>query len=99
MLEREERRLEVYGTDGAIVLDLTPTVVMVGATNETIDHELTPETHAGALDAEIGHFCACIRDGVASNVITLAEAARGIQIAEAMIASANQGGIPVDLET
>ena len=92
-------RLEVYGTDGAIVVDLKPTVAMFGATNETIDHELTPETHAGALDAEIGHFCACIRHGVASSVITLAEAASGIQIAEAIMASASQGGVPVELDT
>ena len=78
-------RLEVYGTDGAIALEFN-------------DDELTPETQAGALDAEIEHFCACIRGDVASSVITLAEAACGIRIAEAIIASARQGGVPVDLE-
>jgi predicted dehydrogenase len=78
-------RLEVYGTEGAVALEFN-------------DHELTPETHAGALDAEIGHFCTCIREGVASSVITLAEAACGIQIAEAMMASASQRGVPIDLD-
>ncbi len=91
-------RLEIYGEDGAIVLDAKPTVVLLGASTETIDHELAPETHPGALDAQIAHFCACIRAGVPSEVVSLADAARGIRIAEAIIASAAGEGRPVRLE-
>jgi predicted dehydrogenase len=72
-------RLEVYGSDGAEVLDLTP------------------DAHAAALDAEIAHFCSCIRRGAASDVVTLTEAAHGIRIAEAIISSAAAGGIQVDV--
>jgi predicted dehydrogenase len=90
-------RLEAYGTEGVIVLDLKPTVRSLGSTVEAVDHELTPETHRGALDAEIEHFCACVRDRVASSVVTLAEAAHGVRIAEAAVASASRGGAAVHL--
>ena len=59
--------------------------------------ELTPDAHAGALDAEVAHFCSCIRRGAPSDVVTLTEAAHGIRIAEAIISSAAAGGIQVDV--
>jgi predicted dehydrogenase len=59
--------------------------------------ELTPDAHVEALDAEVAHFCSCIRRGAPSDVITLAEAAHGIRIAEAIISSASAGGIQVDV--
>ena len=90
-------RLEVYGTQGAITLDLKPTVAVLGMTVENVDHELTPDTHLGALDAEIAHFCACIREGTEPTVVTLSEAANGVQIAEAIVASDNAGGEVIDL--
>jgi predicted dehydrogenase len=74
-------RLEVHGSDGAEVL------------------ELTADTHAGALDAEVAHFCSCIRRGATSDVITLTDAAHGIRIAEAIISSAAAGGIQVDVSS
>jgi predicted dehydrogenase len=74
-------RLEVHGSDGAEVL------------------ELTSDTHVGALDAEVAHFCSCIRSGAPSDVITLTEAAHGIRIAEAIISSAAAGGIQVDVSS
>ena len=92
-------RLEVYGTEGAVVLDLKPTVVMTGTSSETVDHELTPDAHPGALDAEIGHFCARIRDRTVPTVVSLPEAAYGVRIAEAIIASASRDGAPIRLDT
>jgi len=74
-------RLEVHGSDGAELL------------------ELTADTHAGALDAEVAHFCSCIRRGATSDLITLTEAAHGIRIAEAIISSAAAGGIQVDVSS
>ncbi len=72
-------RVEVYGSDGAEVV------------------ELTPDSYDAALDAEIAHFCTCIRKAEASRVVTLAEAAHGIRVAEAVIVSADHGGSPVDV--
>ena len=51
-----------------------------------------------AIDAEIAHFCACLR-GTAEPSVTLAEAAHGVRIAEAIIASAAAGGTPVDVSS
>ena len=62
-----------------------------------MDHEMTPDTHPGALDAEIDHFCAAIREGTVPTVVTLSEAAHGIQIAEAIVASDHAGGEVIDL--
>jgi predicted dehydrogenase len=90
-------RLEVYGVEGAAVLDLRPTVALLGSTAEGIDHELTPAAHPGAIDAEIAYFCRCIRDGVAPSVVTFAEAAHGVRIAEAIIESAGAGGVAIDV--
>ena len=42
------------------VLDAKPTVVVLGASTKTIDHELAPETHPGALNAQIANLCACL---------------------------------------
>ena len=73
-------RLEVYGTQGVASLDLT------GADDAT----------DAAVDAEIAHFCACLRTGAEPSV-TLADAAHGVHIAEAIIASAAAGGTPIDV--
>lgn len=90
-------RLELYGTHGAAVLDLAPTVRILSSPIEAVDHELTPDAHRGAIDAEISHFCACIRNRAASDIVTLADAAHGVHIAEALIASAGARGRPVDV--
>lgn len=92
-------RLEVYGTEGAVALDLQPTVTVLAATVEAVDHELTPDAHPGAIDQEVAHFCACLRAGTASDIVTLAEAAHGVRIAEAIKASAASCGRPVDVST
>jgi predicted dehydrogenase len=73
-------RLEVYGTQGTAALDLRD------AGDSTVD----------AIDAEVAHFCACIRTGAEPSV-TLADAAHGVLIAEAIIESAAARGTPVDV--
>ncbi len=73
-------RLDVYGTLGVAGLDLT------GAGDATSD----------AIDAEIAHFCDCLRTGAEPSV-TLEDAAHGVLIAEAIIASAAAGGTPVEV--
>ena len=87
----------VYGTDGAVALDLRATVTALGARVEAVDHELTPDSNEGAIDREVAHFCACIRSGEPSRLITLAEAAHGIRIAEAMMASADASGSLIEV--
>ena len=73
-------RLDVYGTLGVAGLDLT------GAGDATTD----------AIDAEIAHFCDCLRTGAEPSV-SLADAAHGVLIAEAIIASAAAGGTPIEV--
>ncbi len=70
---------------------------MFGSTIEYVDHELTPDAHAGALDRELAYFCSCIRDAIPPAAITLSEAAHGIRLAEAIIESAEAGGRPMEL--
>lgn len=90
-------RLEVYGTDGAIVLELRSSVTLLGASVEAVDHELTPTAHPGAIDAELQYFCECIRNGSSPTIVTLAEAVHGVRIAEAIMASIDEGGALVDI--
>jgi predicted dehydrogenase len=90
-------RIEVYGTAGAAVLELEPTVTVLGHRVEAVDHELTPDSVPGGIDAEVAHFCDCVRAGRASDVVTLAEAEHGIRVAEAIVASAGAGGAPIDV--
>ncbi len=90
-------RLEVYGTAGVAKLELRPTVAIFAGHSVWVDHELTPEAHPGALDAEIECFCARIRSREAPLVVTLREARDGIEIAEAIMRSIDQGGVPVEL--
>jgi predicted dehydrogenase len=90
-------RLEVYGTAGVAKLALRPAVAVFTDRSLWVDHELTPDAHAGALDAEIASFCGRIRAPTLPPVVTLEEARHGIQIAEAIITSAGRGGDVVEL--
>jgi predicted dehydrogenase len=85
-------RLEVYGNEGMAALNLAPTVTVFGDCAGPVDHELTPEAQPGAIDAEIAHFCACVRAGRQSDVVTLSDAAHGIRLAEAVMESASRDG-------
>ncbi len=90
-------RLEVYGSAGAAKLVLRPAVGMHTDRTRWLDHELTPDAHGGALDAEIAGFCDRIREPSSPPVVTLEDARHGIEIAEAIIASAANGGAVVEL--
>jgi predicted dehydrogenase len=90
-------RLEVYGSRGVAKLALEPTVAVFASRSEWVDHELTPTANAGALDAEIDSFCARIRERTLPPTVTLEDARHGIEIAEAIMASAAGGGVAVDL--
>lgn len=74
-------RLGVFGSAGAIAVDLTGDYV------------------GPALDAEIAHFCGCLRACRDPEVITLREATHGIEIAEAIMQSAAAGGVTIKLES
>jgi predicted dehydrogenase len=90
-------RLEVYGTAGVAKLALHPSVAIFTERSLWVDHELTPDAHPGALDAEIDSFCRRIHAPALPPVVTLEEARHGIEIAEAIIASAAGGGAVVEL--
>lgn len=99
-------RFEVHGDGGAATLELAPAVTVLAAGGggehggeriEHVDHELTPETLAGAIDAEVAHFCACARERRESPVVTLADAAHGVAVAEAVVASAQAAGAWTDV--
>jgi predicted dehydrogenase len=85
-------RLEVYGSEGMVALNLAPTVTVFADGAGPVDHELTPDAQPGALDAEVAHFCACVTRGTKSDVVTLADAARGVRLAEAVMESAKRTG-------
>lgn len=90
-------RLEIYGTSGVAKLALRPTVAVFSDQTAWVDHELTPDAHPGALDAEIASFCHRIRTPGAPPIVTLDAARHGIEVAEAIITSAGRGGATVDL--
>jgi predicted dehydrogenase len=85
-------RFEVYGAAGLGVVEVGRGQVelSLGSPHEVTDR--APAEAAPGLAAEIEHFCACLREDRPSDVVTLAEAVHVVAIAEAMIASAAQGG-------
>ena len=90
-------RLEVYGSAGVAKLALESSVAVYTDRAQWLDHELTPDSHPGALDCEIDSFCERIRLPTVPPVVTLEEARHGIEIAEAIITSAASGGSAVEL--
>jgi predicted dehydrogenase len=91
-------RLEVYGTAGVAAVDTTDRLLSVdSAPPSRPDWLLEPTDGGGAFGAEIAHFCACLRRGEPSGVISGAEALAGIRVADAMMRSAAAGGAIIDL--
>jgi predicted dehydrogenase len=87
-------RLEVYGTDGVAALDMVEPMVRFGTDPPSaVDWVLEPEDGGGAFGAEIAHFCACLRSGRASDIVSPDEAVHGIAVAEAIIRSATDGSV------
>jgi predicted dehydrogenase len=90
-------RLEVYGTEGVAAIDLTEPVLAVHTQPPTqADWLLEPTDGGGAFGAEIAHFLTCLRTGRASDVVSVDDAIHGIQVATAMIRSAEDGGTIVE---
>lgn len=87
----------MYRTESVAVVDLTtPQVVVRGAVHAIPDIDIVPKSGGGALGAEIAHFCACVRGGYASSLVTLEDAFHGVQVATAMISSAAAGGAVIE---
>jgi predicted dehydrogenase len=74
-------RFEVFGAAGVDVAESFGAPAALGA----------------GIEAEVAHFCACMRDGRCSDVVGLDEAAHGIAVAEAVIASSRAGGAVVEV--
>lgn len=80
------------------VVDLTiPRVVVRGTVQAVPDMDIVPSSGGRALGADIAHFCACVRGGCVSNMVTLDDALPGLQVATAMIRSAAAGRAVIEL--
>jgi predicted dehydrogenase len=90
-------RLEVYGTGGVVTLDLRPTVTLLTEEAVWVDHELTPDAHPGALDAEVACFCARLHSRSLAPVVTLGDARHGLEIAEGIMRSLEHGSVPTEV--
>jgi predicted dehydrogenase len=91
-------RLEVYGTEGVASVDLTEAPLTIHARTPVVtDWILEPPDGGGAFGAEIAHFCAHLRSGRPSDIISVDEASHGIRVADAIMRSALAGGTIVDL--
>jgi predicted dehydrogenase len=91
-------RLEVYGTRGVAAADMTERPLAIDSVPPTRpDWLLEPVDGGGAFGAEIGHFCACLREGRPSDVVSPPEALAGLRVAHAIIRSASTGGAVIDL--
>lgn len=92
-------RLEVYGTNGVASVDLSqPLVVVRGERPEAPDWFLEVPDGSGAFGAEVAHFCACLRSGTPSDVISLEDAVAGIAVADAIVRSIAAGGADIRLD-
>ena len=86
-------RIEVYGTEGVAVVDLSVPIVAVHAKSRIVpDWLIGPSDGSGAFGTEIAHFCECLRAGRSSDVVSIDHAVEGIRIADAIVRSAADGG-------
>jgi predicted dehydrogenase len=91
-------RIEVYGTDGVASVDLSSPLLTFHTKPPALpDWLFEPPDGGGSFGAEIGHFCACLRAGRASDVVAPADAVAGIRVAEAMVRSAASDGAIIEL--
>lgn len=89
--------LEVVGSQGVISLDLRPDLVVATSRSTAEHHDWMSDVSLAALEAEIAHFCDCVRKGEMSPIVTLAEAREGVRVARAITESAKAGAVPIDL--
>src|SRR5262249_52632024 len=92
-------RIEVFGTEGVAVVDLSvPALTVHGTPTGYPDWTIDAPDGSGAFLAEIAHFCQCLRAGRGSDVVTIDDAVAGIRIAEAMVRSAAADGEDIWLD-
>jgi predicted dehydrogenase len=91
-------RLEVYGTDGVASVDLASPLLTFHTKPPVLPDWLwEPPDGGGAFGSEVGHFCACLREGHGSDVVAPEDAVAGIRVAEAMVRSAASDGAVIEL--
>jgi len=91
-------RLEVYGTEGVASVDLSSPLLTFHTRPPALPDWLwEPPDGGGAFGTEIGHFCACLREQRASDVVSGQEAVAGIRVAAAMVRSAADDGAVIEL--
>lgn len=88
-------RLEVYGSEGAVVLNLQPHVQFAGRNAPVLTDSSDPL--ADAIVNEIAQFCAYVREPTRVRIVNLADAIHGLEIADAIISSADNNGIPTNV--
>lgn len=85
--------LEVYGTAGVAHVDLGhPTLLVHAEQTEAPDWLLSPTDGGGALAAELRHFLARSRGEDVRDEVPLADGVHVVQVASAVVDSANAGG-------
>jgi predicted dehydrogenase len=77
-------RVEIVGVNGSVELESNASIRQFGAKSDVIDLASIPED---PLAEEIAYFVDCIRSGKMPEVVTLADAADGLAIADAVIAA------------
>lgn len=87
-------RLEVYGSLGVAVVDLSAPSLVIRAEGPDAapDWLYEPPDGGGAFGAEIAHFADCLRSGTSSNVVSVDDALEGVRIADAVVRSAASDG-------
>ena len=89
-METPPDRLEIVGTQGGVELEVGVALRQYGAKPQTIDLRSAPHD---MIAVELSHFVDCIRSGERSAVVTMREACRGLDAAEAAMTSLRTGDI------
>ena len=89
-METPPDRLEVVGTRGGVELEAGVALRQYGAKPQTIDLRAAPDD---MLEVELSHFVDCIRTGERSSIVSLRDACRGLDAAEAAMKSLQTGEV------
>src|SRR5689334_14001326 len=89
-METPPDRLEVVGTQGGVELEVGVALRQYGAKPQTIDLRAAPDD---MLEVELSHFVDCIRSGERSSIVTMCDACRGLDAAEAALKSLQTGEV------
>lgn len=81
-----EQSFEVFGSEGMLAVD-REFIVREVSSREVSSTPFDGFSLEDALATEIDHFLACVRAGTRSDVVTIDEALRGLEIAHRVVAS------------